>query len=222
MKAISLNRKSWHYWTATKLGCYDWPDEDFCKYIRHVVAGIMVAGVLALIAGTILYSALRLAYSALMCPFAKQCTFGHFELTVVISVLAVAAVVGLVFLYGHYLEKKRERRYAILHGKIPEPKPSFLVLAYRSFKDKVCFRVHWDGKSEAQREQEVNERIRQRALDLGLRVGESEDEDEDDVPEYPYADDEDDPDEEPAEDQGEPPLKVKPLEHDESEGGHAD
>jgi hypothetical protein len=127
MKTLKFNSNSWHYWLATKIG-------DFYP----LVSLFMVAG-----ASFVLYSLGREVYAAYTCWFTSVCTFGKFESTVATVACisaALSAVIGLLVWYSNY--RMRVRR-EIRNGLRSEPQPGFVKVAYKSIKEKTCFKVEF-------------------------------------------------------------------------------
>lgn len=138
MKSIALSKNSWHYRLAnTYAGKHYMPDypTDFCTYFGNVMSGV---GCVLLI---IMFSSMWLGglVNAAIWAFVRFTTetnislddygFGMTALTAVICIFA-----AWVWLKYRYLEHKYKRDNI-------ESTPSFITLAYRKIRDKMCFTV---------------------------------------------------------------------------------
>lgn len=146
MKTLTFNSKSWHYWLATTIGDYspNRTNKDFCAYTRSVIFGAGVVLILSAIALFLLYSTGREVYALYTCLFTKVCTFNKFEQMFATGVVIVAGVAGLMALFVWNENRKLAIRIAISNGTRPEPKPGFLKTAYKSLKEKTCFKVEFE------------------------------------------------------------------------------
>ena len=142
MKTLKFNSKSWHYWLATKIGSYR-PWGDFCSYVRNVLGGLFVAAMLAAIASGILLAIGMEIRAAYTCWFTPVCTFGKPEQAIAMGagILAfiAAAIFGMIQLQD-YKERVRDEIHA---GIRKRKEPGFVKMAYRSIKEKTCFRVEF-------------------------------------------------------------------------------
>jgi hypothetical protein len=143
MKTLEFNRKSWHFWVATKIGDYSERSGDFCSYVRNVIGGLLLMGFLAVAATLLLFSIGREVWAIYTCHFTSVCTFGSFERAFAIFVCICVAVVSFIGLCIWNGNRMRAKRWAIERGDLPEPKPSFITTAYRALKDKTCFKVEF-------------------------------------------------------------------------------
>lgn len=146
MKAFTLSKKSWHWRLAVTYGNhyeYD-TDTDLCTYIRHVMRGIFVA-LLVTAAGGLCISA---PMGSLLAWIAYVITHGMTEMDPV-AFAGAALIGGITILTGLFVlfntdagEEVISKVKGAVKITIPKPKEdSFLVLAYRSFKDKTCVRL---------------------------------------------------------------------------------
>lgn len=156
MKAITLKKNSWHYWLATNIGDYKEYQKDFCAYVRSVlfsiIAGAFIVALFGSIGLFILYAIGREVYALYTCVISgwigisTVCSYGKFEdaTTGAFAGLAVCAAILAVIVL---LYKRKERiRKEIYAGRRKMPEPSFVALAYRSLKEKTCFRVEFQEK----------------------------------------------------------------------------
>ncbi len=145
---FELKRDSWHYRLAN-FASEDgnrrvYRDSDICTYIRALMLGafwflvclwfVALAGIWV---GTTVYNLYTFAVygSALTAPAIVLCCL----------IITLALIVVIAVQVERYKERKHQRRMEILRqgGEVPEPKPGFIRLAYRKFKDKTCFKLEF-------------------------------------------------------------------------------
>jgi hypothetical protein len=143
MKTLEFKRNSWHYFLATKVGDYDEDSNDFCSYVRNFILGGAFLAAMSGVMLFLLYAIGRECYAFYTCFFTKACTYGSFESGFAIFVAIIALVVLIIWFCCWNGNRLRERRWAIEEGRLPQPKPSFVKTAYKSFKEKTCFRVEF-------------------------------------------------------------------------------
>lgn len=145
---FELKRDSWHFRLAN-FASEDgnrrvYRDSDICSYTRALMLGafwLVVALWFALLAGiwvgTTIYNLYTFAvYGAALTPPA---------IVLIGLVLILGLSIACFVVNEKHKERKYERQMEILRngGSIPEPKPGFLRLAYRKFKDKTCFKLEF-------------------------------------------------------------------------------
>lgn|ERR1700682_5468384 len=154
MKDIHIKRNSWHYWVASNPGGWNtWRETDFCDYVRRVILGLFLLSLLLF--AIILY--LWFGYDWVVWAHS---TIGHTahtdmpklaRLFVTVSSVAVfvGGVIGIALGVEHLRSYLIERAYQRRQLKFQQPsfaaipkEPSFLQHAYRSLKDKMCFRMN--------------------------------------------------------------------------------
>lgn len=144
MKTLKLNQNTWHYWLATKVGDFDTYDGgDFCSYVRNVIWGALALLFACAVASFVLYSLGREIYAAYTCFFTPVCTYGKFEQAVATGVAILTGVVGAVALMIWNSNRRMAIRIAIANGSRPEPQDGFVKVAYKSIKEKTCFKVEF-------------------------------------------------------------------------------
>jgi hypothetical protein len=143
MKTLKFNSNSWHYWLATKIGDFYPEGGDFCSYIRHVILGALVSLFMVAGASFVLYSLGREVYAAYTCWFTSVCTYGKFERAVTTGVAILIGGVGAAVLMIWNSNRRMQIRIEIANGVRPEPQDSFVKTAYKSIKEKTCFRVEF-------------------------------------------------------------------------------
>lgn len=118
---------------------------DFCAYIRNVVYGLLLTLAIAFI--TVFLGSLMLAGIANIVLFVYHFIAGtHYAPGDFMSFGTgfLGIVVGLfVFVYLYSLLDKFRNARAEANADKPD---SFLKAAYKSFKDKVCFKVNFNGE----------------------------------------------------------------------------
>lgn len=148
---IQLSKDSWHYRLATYCGFrqnyvysdekQDWVEEggDMCSYTNRVLIGFVLIAVAAMIfyvvTAGIIQMLLGLAFSAyygawIMTPLGDALCF---------VTLVISAAGTLAFSFMKVLT------YAD-NTKIKGSQPSFVKLAYRSWKDKYCVKISFSEK----------------------------------------------------------------------------
>lgn len=144
MKSVTFNRKSWHFWLATKVADYSEESEDFCAYVRSVLFGAAMIFLMASFVAFCLYAIGREFHSLYTCVIAgwfgiqAVCSYGDFEK----AALGVESVIGgfmlIAFLAIKYVNWRDERKY-----KNRDKEPGFVKIAYRNFKEKTCKKVEF-------------------------------------------------------------------------------
>jgi K+-sensing histidine kinase KdpD len=143
MKTLEFNANSWHYWLATKVASFDHDDSNFCAYVRSVLFGAFMISILAGFASAVLFAIgleIRAFYT---CFFTPVCTFGKNEQGIAIGFAILFAVIGLIGLMVWHRNRVERIRSEIYDGIRPEPQPGFISMAYKSIKEKTCFRVEF-------------------------------------------------------------------------------
>jgi hypothetical protein len=147
MKSLTFKKDSWHYKAA--MFVFDsWQiPNDLCGYVRHVIwGGLMFILLMSFCA------ALACGVGYLLCMwlhwlFQMISTMSFIapsdEAVIVNVILGVIAACGAAILaiklIVDYKNDMRQKRYE--EGYV-EPEPGFLRVAYRSFKDKTCFKIN--------------------------------------------------------------------------------
>jgi hypothetical protein len=154
MKNITIKKNSWHYWVASNPGGWSsWRETDFCDYVRRVILGLFLLS-LCLFA-ILLYLWSGYDWVVWVHGVLSHAAHEHMpkfaRLFVTVSVIAIligfcfVAAFGVEHLRSYLIERAYQRRQ--LKSQQPSfaaiPKePSFLQHAYRSMKDKMCFRMN--------------------------------------------------------------------------------
>jgi hypothetical protein len=143
VKTLNFNKNSWHYRLATKVGDFDEEDGDFCSYVRNVTLGVFLSAMMVTMISIILYAIGREFYAAYTCWFTPVCTFGNFEKAVALTVAIAAGVVFTIFMLVWNSNRRRRIREEIYLGRRMAPQPGFVKTAYKSIKEKTCFKVEF-------------------------------------------------------------------------------
>lgn len=146
MKTINLNKKSWHYWLATNVGSFDTDSGDFCAYVRSVLGNGFLVLFLSAIAAAISVFLLAGVTNIVVFLF-DYFTGGHYTLgnnpfffAGSVTLLLISVCGGFSFGLMKFRNWRNERR----ENQPPKP-DSFAKSAYASFKEKVCFKVEFNG-----------------------------------------------------------------------------
>lgn len=146
MKKLKFKRNSWHHEIAI-LGGIDRYEEadDFCSYVRKFAAGSAI-GLFFLVMSLSTICAVGDFLSWLAAMVAVH---GYIEPTVfafaVTFLIILCAVIGMMAGLHILGQKIRRKNLAMRQsGVYIEPAPIFISKAYRSVKDKICFRIELD------------------------------------------------------------------------------
>jgi hypothetical protein len=143
MKTLNFNKKSWHHWLAATVASYDDDDGNFCSYVRSVLWGAFVVVVLSSMGGALLFAVgleIRAAYT---CWFTPVCTYGKSEQAITTGAEILAATFALCAFCIWNENRKMRIRIEIHNGTRQTSQPGFIALAYKSIKEKTCFRVEF-------------------------------------------------------------------------------
>ena len=141
MNSVSLRQKSWHYWLATVGGLREVDKcTDICTYTRKVIGGTLIS-FLILVVGLVLAS-------SIVGTFAMWIYYHDFLVGTSLPIfIRIAAMVFYVIFSAITLLML----VAIFHGLTEnfkdwrartQKQPGFVHQAYRSFKDKVCWKIN--------------------------------------------------------------------------------
>ena len=144
MEAKLYNKDSWHYRLAKTYGLNDdlrWGyPTDICEYTRSIMLGMLVVVCLAIgpgiLIGSIVDSILYWTFSAIVGSMIEPNIFAVLGTAVFFLSSIVGACYGLDNLIK-LLSKKHSKK--IMKHK----EPSFIVSAYRAFKEKYCFEIEF-------------------------------------------------------------------------------
>ncbi len=151
MNTLKFNTKSWHY-RLVRFIKNEWEISDnFCGYFWDVV---MSGIVLLLMLAMVIFCLFVLVVAPLL-YFVVGLQYQFFEPTneVVIGLFfdAVLLVICVICLFSDWLADRRELKrqkqldeYVKNNYRTVEKKPSFVMTAWRTFKDKTCFRIEFE------------------------------------------------------------------------------
>lgn len=129
MNPVIFKADSWHYWLS-QFGGYCPDDTDICRYTKAVLRGLWWVAVLvslALAGCYLLGQWLGWLLAGIVYSFVAP-EHGAFILCALVGSVAALAAVGFV-------------AWLSTEKVAPTMRHSFAAEAYRSFKDRVCFRV---------------------------------------------------------------------------------
>ena len=151
MNTLKFNKNSWHYQLVRAVKDEWHISDNFCGYFWDVIiSGSILLLMLAmtamclfiLVVAPLLYLAVGLQYQFFELP--KEVAVG--------LVLDAGILVGcIICLISDWLADRRELKrqkfydeYVKNNYKKVEKKPSFVITAWRTFKDKTCFRIEFE------------------------------------------------------------------------------
>jgi uncharacterized membrane protein YidH (DUF202 family) len=140
---ITLNRKSWHYWLASEFGnSFGYAEPvSMCKYVKDVIVGlgkflgvvIVCGGVLAAVIDTIWY-----LYQIAHALITHTKLPGEDDIAIV--VITIVVVSSLLVGYAEWKDY-RDCQKLMREHETPSENPSFIVMAWRTIRDKTCVKV---------------------------------------------------------------------------------
>jgi hypothetical protein len=142
MKTFKVNRNSWHYRFQDTMEVDPHWRTNFCSYWRGLVIAFVLAGfTTALIVACIGLAAVAasLVGSLIIAIWNHQFAFSFWGsiLGGFIGLAVIAACVGFWWLIKIRLNKRTES------GNVSERQPGVIATKYRSWKDKVCYKVEF-------------------------------------------------------------------------------
>lgn len=148
MKPLKFSKNSWHYKVATKFGGLEaWGDLDFCEYVRSVLLGIFLLSMIAIICFAGLFAlADWMAWVSAMIITGSMITPSE-PATIITACWVIAfIIIGCVYGSRIYDNRKEARRLEAFKawqagGEYIPTQPGFITMAYRTLKEKTCFRV---------------------------------------------------------------------------------
>lgn len=143
MKTLEFKSNTWHYWLAATVGSYESSDGNFCAYVRSVLFGAFVVLFMGGLVGALMYAIGLEVRAFYTCFFTPVCTFGKDEQAIATGAGVILGVVVFAFLYIWNENRKDQIRWEIESGERKQPEPGFISMAYKSIKEKTCFRVEF-------------------------------------------------------------------------------
>ena len=151
MNTLKFNKNSWHY-QLVRVVKDEWHISDnFCGYFWDVI----ISGSILLLMLAMITMCLFILVVAPLLYLAVGLQYQFFEPSKEVAVGLVLDV-GLLLIYVWFLvsdwladrrELKRQKfydEYVKNNYKKVEKKPSFVITAWRTFKDKTCFRIEFE------------------------------------------------------------------------------
>lgn len=156
MKEYTLKTNSLHYRLAKVYGSMrSYQVEDLCTYVKHVIYGLLkIVFLVGFCSGLLIVLGMGDFLGWVAAMIATQGFIEPEEHTR----MALGSIIGLVFALGvlfvvvlitniHQARKEARIQKGLdgLFTQPAEPKdPPFLLLAYRSFKEKTCVKIKFD------------------------------------------------------------------------------
>lgn len=144
---IKFSTDSWHYKLANfgKDRIPDWLETDICRYSRAVVSGfialIMITFLCCILVGFMSYA----VYEHYQW-FAGQASLGPVAFLLDCTILFVVCIVTLEMLKHKIRAFSDKKVYNKLFNTAPPD--NFLLVLYRKFKEKTCYKVTFDETSD--------------------------------------------------------------------------
>ena len=137
MKTITIDKNSWHYRLLDKLDFYVAP--DICSYTRKVLGALFLVGLMACFSLYILGALTNIAIWLVVClQHSVWFQPEPWALGTTIAVLGFVFIIGIVLGAVWIAETNTKRKIRRRNNNEPD---GFVTEAYKSFKDKVCYRV---------------------------------------------------------------------------------
>lgn len=141
----TLNKKSWHFWLATKVGpmsYYPGKQVNICSYIRNVLAGLGALILTIISFGGLIGLYFLGGYELIVWALENGMSGSPPDISFLflfINIIAAAIAFGIVLLYTC----GKIHDYKQMKAAEPERQPSFISLAFRKWKEKKCFFVEF-------------------------------------------------------------------------------
>ena len=151
MNTLKFNKNSWHYQLVRAVKDEWHISDNFCGYFWDVI----ISGSILLLMLAMITMCLFVLVVAPLLYLAVGLQYQFFEPPPEVAVGLVLDV-GLLLIYVWFLvsdwladrrELKRQKfydEYVKNNYKKVEKKPSFVITAWRTFKDKTCFRIEFE------------------------------------------------------------------------------
>ena len=144
MKAFTLSKKSWHWRLASSYGpaCeYEYMeggDGDLCSYIQAVLKGAVIALFITMAFGLVAFVEASLGDWAVYVINNGMIRMDDTAVAALLMNIFCIVFGTIIFISVSETGKNLRRRVSSINLA---PEDSFLVLAYRSFKEKTCVRL---------------------------------------------------------------------------------
>ena len=139
MKTVTINRNAWHFRAQHQIFSLRGDPEDFCAYVRRVIWSVLV---LALFAIAAIAGGCIAVYSTgdFIGWLVAGIVYGFVRIEGGVG-FAAAMTAGVLALFCVGISRLARTGGALL----TEHKPEFLSDAYRSIKDRICYRLEIRG-----------------------------------------------------------------------------
>ena len=141
MKTIKINKNSWHYRLIDKYTTEPvWHIDNFCEYFWGVARGIfsvfLIIGCGSIISWIMVGEPIMYAITGFDPVFLD----GNDGLQIGLMIWGI-----ILFVFSISFTTLKYQEYKDAHSKkyVDEP-DSFIYTAYKSFKDKVCFKIEYE------------------------------------------------------------------------------
>lgn len=146
---VKLKRKSWHFWLAEIMDdSVGYRETSMCDYVWHVFAGgliflfvnlLSITSMITFLAGILdsVYFWYQVVRALILHTKFPKDGFA-------ISYTIFLIMLGLLFAGIAYQDKRERARRARKQNQLPEKQPSFLVLAWRTIREKTCVKISFD------------------------------------------------------------------------------
>lgn len=142
MKTIKIDKNSWHYHIVYKYtdGNPKWIG-SICEYNKQLLFG-MLSILMIIIISSFLWSVLLapIFYGILYLIYGLPIEFGS-DISSIIGIGVTFYVLGIGSYIAHLLIERKENKLYEMRAKGIERKDSYIVAAWKSFKDKVCVKI---------------------------------------------------------------------------------
>lgn len=147
MKTLIFDKNSWHYYFATKGSDFDPCDgHNICEYIQYVLAGIIRHTFVLLLLFALSYCAIHMILGIGFSIVYTTWLIDGAGFAGALLTFYLLAIIGVVYT-KEYIHDRKWKRYEMMEkGSIERP-DSFLVNAYKAWKNKYCVKIEFKDKS---------------------------------------------------------------------------
>jgi hypothetical protein len=141
MQTVNFSKTSWHYWMVKTFSSKP-PKSDLCAYIRQFIGSIILAVALAVVASLVVAfvgGGIIAGFVLLFQLFSGSAVGISNVFLVVGGIFDIVLLLFSVFVFGGTAASVAWAE----HREKAGPSNNFVVLAYRTIKDKVCFKINF-------------------------------------------------------------------------------
>ena len=137
MKPLVISRDSWHWKLTSRFTMVKFEENlNLCYYTRCLLISILGALAVTFLSMCVIGLYFFSLYSTIAHGLTNQ------SVPFIMFTSAILIFMTMIGLANYKEKRKRDAYYAILKGTYPPTKePSFLVKAYRAWKEKTCVRI---------------------------------------------------------------------------------